>query len=144
MAVDWVLPAYLLFIAVPGLFGPRDSAVDAAVQRKNLVIQLLVVGLVAATFFMDRLPYLFSSMRQYGVPFRDVAEFPRLALGHLRYLFPTTAWAAFALLGCLGIAEAWRGTDLGFGSAFNRRNGSAPDPCSQRGDQIVWLFVLFS
>ncbi len=41
-------------------------------------------------------------------------------------------------------SKAAGGTDLGFGSAFNRRNGSAPDPCSQRGDQIVWLFVLFS
>ena len=36
------------------------------------------------------------------------------------------------------------GTDLRFGSAFDRLSGSAVASCSQRGDETVCLSVLFS
>ena len=36
------------------------------------------------------------------------------------------------------------GTDLGFGSAFDRLVSSARGPCSRRADETVCLSVLFS
>jgi hypothetical protein len=43
-----------------------------------------------------------------------------------------------------GVKRSRAGTDLGFGSAFDRLVSSARRPCSQPVDETVCLSVLFS
>jgi hypothetical protein len=107
MAVDWVLPCYALLILFPGLFDAEDSAEKRSLQRRNLVIQLLCVGLAGFIFLMDRLPAVSSSSRQYGLPFDTPGEFGERLLEDLHYLFPVPPLVIFALLGVAGIVLGW-------------------------------------
>jgi hypothetical protein len=108
MAVDWVIPCYILLIAFPGLFAPVLATEQGTLRRKSLVIQVLCIGLAGFIFLMDRLPYVYSSMQQYGIPFRTPSDFFELLQNHLHYLFPSPSLATFALIGCVGMGLAWR------------------------------------
>ncbi len=108
MAVDWVIPCYILLIARPGLFAPSLTAGQSTLRRKSLVIQVLCIGLTGFIFLVDRLPYVYSSLQQYGIPFRTPSDFLDLLQNHLYYLFPSPALVIFALLGCVGMGFAWR------------------------------------
>ena len=109
MAVDWVAPCYLLLIAFPRLF---DSAATAPAsndsRRKPLLIQGLCIALAGFVFLVDRLPYVYSSSQQYGLPFRTAKEFFELLANSLHYLFSSPALVIFGLLGCAGAALALR------------------------------------
>ena len=91
---------------VPGA-ADRAAGLQAgrsAAFRRNVAVQALAIGLVGLVFLMDRLPYVYSSVRQYGIPASGAAERLGYAAGVAAYLFPTTAWKWFAALGLVGLA----------------------------------------
>ena len=107
MAIDWVIPCYVLLMVFPGIFLPIQDAGQAPIRRKSLVVQSLCIGSVGFVFLVDRLPYVYSSSQQYGVPFSSSSEFAELLLSNLRYLFPSHSLIVFAVLGGIGMCLAW-------------------------------------
>ena len=61
---------------------------------------------------VDRLPYIFSSMQQYGVPAGTMAQWRAGLSGIANVLFPGLGWKIFAALGLLGLLlpgkDRWR------------------------------------
>jgi hypothetical protein len=108
MVVDWVIPCFVLLTVAPSLFVPSPTTEQTKLRRRSLLIQFLCIGLVGFVFFMDRLPYVYSSSQQYGLVFRKISEFVDLFWASLRFLFPAASLAVLALLGVAGLGLAWR------------------------------------
>lgn len=72
LMVDWVFPVYAVLLLFPALHaaisargtptGVRDT------WRRNILVQVLCIAAVGGVFVIDRLPYLYSSQLQYGLP----------------------------------------------------------------------------
>jgi hypothetical protein len=110
MAVDWLLPVYAALLLVkPSEAAPRDDpegesdAAAVRAWRMNLLVQVLAVGGVGFMFFMSHLPNVFSSARQYGLPFSSSEEFFAVLGGIIHGLFPTAGWKLFAAAGAVGL-----------------------------------------
>lgn len=106
MAIDWLVPLYLTL----WFFPPHDAPAPVSTRphhsrtwHANLTIQLLVILAVGGVFLMDRLPYVFSSFRQYGIPLSHDAGFWSTAQQIVAYLFPTLLWK---IMGCAGMIGA--------------------------------------
>ena len=69
----------------------------------SLLIQLLALGSVGMVFLIDRLPAVYSSMHQYGIPFKGFAGYLRLLVQTVHYLFPGLVWEMVGALGLAGI-----------------------------------------
>jgi hypothetical protein len=110
MAVDWVIPAYLVLIAWPTLFRPSEVGHQVTLLRKSFAVQALCIGLAGFVFLMDRLPYVYSASQQYGVPFHTFGEFTDLLQTNWHYLFSSPLLVMFAALGCIGMGLALRDT----------------------------------
>lgn len=108
MAVDWVIPGYVLVFAFPSLFDPPQGNDHSKLQRKSLLVQFLCVGVAGFIFLVDRLPYVVASSQQYGIPFGTMRGFFDLLLRDLHYLFPSPAWVVVAVLGGIGAILAWQ------------------------------------
>lgn len=108
LILNWVLPAYVLAILVPGWLAGRSLSKEASrLVRRGLALQLLCVLLVAFVFFVDRLPYAYSSMRQYGLPISGVSDGAKELLAAIQFLFPGRLLIV-AALGAVGVAIAIR------------------------------------
>lgn len=111
LIADWVVPVYATFIVFPGiLIDKSEGAAGSRMRliRRNLVIQMLAVAAVAAVFFIDRLPYVYSSARQYGLPFDGMHGFAQRVIEAVAVLFPTWGWQMAAAAGAMGAVYAWR------------------------------------
>lgn len=109
MALDWLAPVYGLFLLLPGLLLDASSGRDEArALRKNLLLQALAIGATGAVFFMDRLPFVISSMRQYGDEWTTWRDFAVLSGDIFAYLFPSVAWSVVGVCGLAGAVLAWR------------------------------------
>jgi len=107
LAVDWVAPFYLVtFVFLPMLCEPNSSESELRSIRQNLLFQSLGICAVGFVFFFDRLPYLYASATQYGIPIETFSD----GIGRVGilagYLFPTVPFKLFAILSCLGIITA--------------------------------------
>ena len=105
--IQFVLPAYAaLWIVVPAL---RLTSDDIASFRRSLLVQGVGVGCVLFVFFMDRLPYVVSSLQQYGDSAQDLSELSSLGRSLVAYWFPSWIWICWgiaALVGCVAMAAA--------------------------------------
>jgi hypothetical protein len=119
-SLDWVLPAYLvMFVAAGSLAAqraPNPGARPGTTLRKCLAVQAVAIGAVGLVFLMDRLPYVYSSARQYGVPFRDFGGFMAELRETAGFLFPTVGWQLFAAAGLLGLLLSFRHREQSLGS----------------------------
>jgi hypothetical protein len=103
MSADWVMPVYLVGLILPGLFVARDAPVeDRHALRKSLFIQSLVIVFVGLVFLADRLPYVYSAARQYGVPVNSWAQFTAWAGDLIQLMAPTLAAKIALGLGVVG------------------------------------------
>lgn len=102
MSVDWVLPFYLaLFLARPG--NPSAEQPDRSSWRRSVMAQFLAVVGMGAIFLMSHLAAVYSSAKQYGIPFHSLASFFEAAAQILGELFPTFLDQGLALAGLCGI-----------------------------------------
>ncbi len=109
MALDWLVPVYGLFLLLPRLLLDASSGRDEArALRRNLLLQALAIGAIGGVFFMDRLPFVVSSMRQYGNEWTTWSDFAALSGEIFGYLFPSVAWSVLAVCGLVGAVLAWR------------------------------------
>ncbi len=100
----WVLPAYVVMFAV----ALSPWAREARALRINLVAQLAGVGAVGLVFLLDRLPFVFSSAQQYGLPFQGAGEYAARLGEAADYLFPSAGWKLFAAAGVVGLLLSYR------------------------------------
>ena len=110
LALDWLIPVYLVLWIFPPVDNPSQYRISGRRRQwhRNLLVQLLCVGSIVLIFLVERLPYVYSSARQYGTPLRTQSEFLTQCSGIVHYLFPSTAWVLFAGLGTVGIgALTW-------------------------------------
>ncbi len=110
LAVDWVLPAYLaayVFPPHPWQHGMQEEihwkSLGKSQFRKNLLVQGIAITFFGSFLLVDRLPYIFSSMQQYGVPAGTMVQWRSGLLGIVNELFPGLGWKIFAGLGLLGL-----------------------------------------
>lgn len=102
LAADWVLPFYVaLYYFPPAPLG--EAAEDRAAWRRSLRAQALAVAAVGGLFFLTRLPSLYSSARQYGLPFGSAGELAAAAGEVLSGLFPDFGTQALAAAGAVGL-----------------------------------------
>jgi hypothetical protein len=99
VSLYWVFPAYLVMFVIAA----RDRPL-----RINLMAQLAGVGAVGLVFLLDRLPFVFSSTQQYGVPFQGGAEYAARLRETADYLFPSAGWKLFAGAGVVGLLLSYR------------------------------------
>ncbi|MFG0336104.1 MAG: hypothetical protein ACF8TS_22320, partial [Maioricimonas sp. JB049] len=107
LAVDWLLPAYLVLWVVP----PAPVDVDDPEQtrhrrrqwRTSLLAQMLAIGSVGLVFLMDRLPYVVSSAQQYGNHVSSGTEFSRGLLEIGGNLFPGLVGTVILSAGAAGL-----------------------------------------
>lgn len=103
MIIDWVGPCFLMMLIFPGIFdGATTNGRRCGRRRKLLLNQIFCVGCVVVVFFMDRLPYVYTSTQQYGYRVTSPAEFFARLTDVLRFLFPSTPWVGFLILGAVG------------------------------------------
>lgn len=103
MSADWVMPVYLTGLILPGLFVPSDAPIEhRRALRKSLCIQSLVIALVGLVFFADRLPYVYSAARQYGIPVTSWAQFTAWSADLTQLMAPTLAAKIALGLGAVG------------------------------------------
>jgi len=95
-------------LACGGQDARATEAEDARALRKNLLLQVIAVAAVGLVFLIDRLPFVISSMRQYGEPWTGLGEFAARWTEILRYLFPSTAWMVLFFCGLAGAVLSWR------------------------------------
>jgi hypothetical protein len=105
MAVDWLLPVYLAAWVFPpdGPEGCDIRRADRSLWRKSLAAQILCIGAIGLLFLVDRLPYVYSAMRQYGTPITGWSSFLSTVIGLSCYLFPSWPWQAFFIAGIAGV-----------------------------------------
>ena len=107
LAVDWLLPAYLVLWLIPpapvNVDDPEESRQRRRQWRTSLLAQLLAIGSVGLVFLMDRLPYVVSSAQQYGNPVSSVEAFTRGLLEIGRDLFPGPVGIAVLVAGAAGL-----------------------------------------
>jgi len=108
MALYWVIPVYLVLWALgpdsEGKAGELRGA-DRVAWRRNLWVQVLIVGGVGLMFLIDRLPYAYSAsgpaeLRTGWGGGQDVTQLAQ-AIGH--GLFPGVGWKLLAIVGVLGL-----------------------------------------
>ena len=99
-AVDWLVPLYATLLFWPS--GIDDG--ERAIWRKSIIAQVLAVGAVGFVFLMDRLPYVYSSLEQYGIEAHGLPDRVAHLYRVIQYLFPTPAWKVFAACGLVGLA----------------------------------------
>ncbi len=105
MAIAWVLPVYAALAWQARSKGERLA--DSPLWR-SVVIQLLVIGLAGGIFLIDRLPAVYSSMRQYGLHFSGIGGLMQHLAAGYAYLFPGVGWTIFSLAGLAGVVAMWR------------------------------------
>jgi hypothetical protein len=105
LALDWILPVYLAAWLIPPDVVTRDPRVQVGVGlwRKTLLIQVLCIGVVGFVFLIDRLPYVYSSTDQYGLPLDRSQILTNGLVEIIQGVFPNLAWKVFAVLGIAGI-----------------------------------------
>ncbi len=117
LALDWCFPIFLV------LFFVRPDGEDAGARlawRRGLVTLGIAVGVALGIFFVSHLPAVFSSLRQYGLPFQGVSGFVTTAGGIARYLLPDPLWISVGVLGAAGMVAAalrTRGSMFGLAGA---------------------------
>ena len=102
LSADWIAPAFAVLYLRPRWVCPELQ--DIAAARKSLLVVALATATILGVFLMDRLPYLVSAMRQYGVPYQGFGGYVRYVLEAMEYLFPDTLWKTVGLVGLIG---AW-------------------------------------
>ncbi len=116
LAVDWVPPFYLALLLVSWSMGRSSSSTprpDPVVLRKNLLVQVFVVGFGGFIFLVSHLPSVVSSLRQYGSKVDSLGHLLRLIRQAGHELFPTPSWLVFASLGLVGLLLVWTAGDRG-------------------------------
>lgn len=118
LAVLWVIPLYLaLWLTPPRLDGEGHSWPDRQhAVRRSVLVQLMVIGAVGLCMLIDRLPFVYSAVRQYGIPFESWADVGHRAGIVFHYFFPSAGWILFAIFGLAGLAAlvaSWQHRFLG-------------------------------
>ena len=108
LLVNWVAPVYLIVLVIPRWFCSRIVNNSQTIEfRRNLFLQSLNVMAVGFVFFVDRLPYVYSSAMQYGLPVASFGQGLREMAGAASFLFPGRL-QAFAPLATAGAVLAIR------------------------------------
>jgi hypothetical protein len=107
LSVDWVMPVLLgSLIAPTRMLGISFEKSEFTAWRRSILCQILVVSGIGFTFLMDRLPYVYSSAQQYGVPCSSIADLMSYRDESLRSYMPTVSWGAVFCVGILGAGMA--------------------------------------
>ena len=104
LSADWIAPGFLLIFLVPHWIQP--SLPDLAAARKATLAVGLATAAILGVFVVDRLPYLVSAMRQYGVLYDGWGGYAEQVRDVLDYLFPTLMWKGIGLVGFAGALVA--------------------------------------
>lgn len=115
MFIHWVIPFYLAFRVWGNgntLCFIREPA-ELVTLRYNLLAQILATGSAVFIFFADRLPYLVSSARQYGLVFTSYSAMSGILVEVGGSLFPSLLWSLWGSLGVIGLLFLWRQPGLG-------------------------------
>ncbi len=97
MIADWIVPLFLA-MGIHTLYAFKSNWIERKMLLSRLALQATFVLSITFSFVCDRLPYLISSAKQYGVPFSNTSELVQLIRAYTIYLFPTLGWALF--FGC--------------------------------------------
>lgn len=102
MSIDWVLPIYATVFLLPNLALYGVCRSDPRKIRKAVGLQLFAIVSFGLFVVADRLPYLYSSAIQYGIPTPSLESFLSQAWKSLDFLFYDTPQLVFAGLGFAG------------------------------------------
>jgi hypothetical protein len=100
-----VFPVYLAAAVLPWVFKEQgyEARDDLKTRYTMLFCQLLFIGAVCFVFFIDRLPYIASSLHLYGTRFQGLGGFCSVGSSFFQGLFPSIFWKMIAILGLAGL-----------------------------------------
>ena len=103
LSVDWVIPLLIAATIFPskcfGITKPKDRDPEWVWSHLSMLAVVIAVG---GTFLIDRLPYVYSSARQYGIAPASIGELGLYVRACIEMCFPDLTMVAIAFVGFVG------------------------------------------
>lgn len=111
MLIFWVLP---FFVSLYFYSGYKDLDCKSICLKKSIIIQFLILLSIIIVFFVDRLPFVYSSSNQYGYNFNNIYELFNIIKNNFSFYFPIIGLKLSVIISIIGYLVNYKNKEMKF------------------------------